>query len=144
MQTDLITKVYFNEHLTHSCVGIPQGLQALLSSYITERSVRWYYGLSIAAPAARRSWRREHSNSKNIQPISFKFYMWVDMHFALVSPKSSKCNISISNSPIAFKFYTEVKYLKLHKINCQWLDYRPNCSRWRHFYPPSLLNAISP
>ena len=32
MQTDLITKVYFNEHLTHSCVGIPQGLQALLSS----------------------------------------------------------------------------------------------------------------
>ena len=33
MQTDLITKVYFNEHLTHSCVGIPQGLQALSSSY---------------------------------------------------------------------------------------------------------------
>ena len=32
MQTDLITKVYFNEHLTHSCVGLPQGLQALLSS----------------------------------------------------------------------------------------------------------------
>ena len=36
----------------------------------------------------------------------------------LVAPKSSKCNISISNGPIAFKFYTEVKYLKLHK-NCQ-------------------------
>ena len=34
MQTDLITKVYFNEHLTHSCVGMPQGLQALLSSLI--------------------------------------------------------------------------------------------------------------
>ena len=33
MQTDLITKVYFNEHLTHSCVGMPQGLQALLSSF---------------------------------------------------------------------------------------------------------------
>ena len=32
MQTDLITKVYFNEHLTHSCVGMPQGLQALSSS----------------------------------------------------------------------------------------------------------------
>ena len=32
MQTDLITKVYFNEHSTHSCVGMPQGLQALLSS----------------------------------------------------------------------------------------------------------------
>ena len=40
----------------------------------------------------------------------------------LVSPKSSKCNISISNGPIAFKFYTEVKYLKLHKKNGQWLD----------------------
>ena len=37
MQTDLITKVYFNEHLTHSCVGMPQGLQALLSSCITLR-----------------------------------------------------------------------------------------------------------
>ena len=35
MQTDLITKVYFNEHLTHSCVGMPQGLQALLSSLLT-------------------------------------------------------------------------------------------------------------
>ena len=34
MQTDLITKVYFNEHLTHSFVGMPQGLQALSSSYI--------------------------------------------------------------------------------------------------------------
>ena len=32
----------------------------------------------------------------------------------LVSPKSSKCNISISNGLIAFKFYTEVKNLKLH------------------------------
>ena len=36
MQTDLITKVYFNEHLTHSCVGMPQGLQALSSSCTTE------------------------------------------------------------------------------------------------------------
>ena len=36
MQTDLITKVYFNEHLTHSCVGMPQGLQALSSSYMTK------------------------------------------------------------------------------------------------------------
>ena len=26
MQTDLITKVYFNEHLTHSCVGMPHRL----------------------------------------------------------------------------------------------------------------------
>ena len=37
----------------------------------------------------------------------------------LVSPKSSNCNISISNGPIAFKFYTEVKNLKLHKKKCQ-------------------------
>ena len=34
MQTDLITKVYFNEHLTHSCVGMPQCLQALSSSLL--------------------------------------------------------------------------------------------------------------
>ena len=40
----------------------------------------------------------------------------------LVSPKSSKYNISISNGPIAFKFYTEVKYLKLHKTNYQLDD----------------------
>ena len=39
MQTDLITKVYFNEHLTHSCVGMPQGLQALSSSLILVLSV---------------------------------------------------------------------------------------------------------
>ena len=62
----------------------------------------------------------------------------------LVSPKSSKCNISITNGPIAFKFHTEVKYLKLHKKNCQWLDYHPNCIRWQHLYPPDLQNAISP
>ena len=48
MQTDLITKVYFNEHLTHSCVGMPQGLQALLSSYyisllINMHSIYNYY-----------------------------------------------------------------------------------------------------
>ena len=32
----------------------------------------------------------------------------------LVSPKFSNCNISMSNGPIAFKFYTEVKNPKLH------------------------------
>ena len=37
-------------------------------NYITERSVRWYYGFSIAAAAAaRRPWRREHSNSNFFQ-----------------------------------------------------------------------------
>ena len=25
-----LQKFYFNEHLTHSCVGMPQGLQALI------------------------------------------------------------------------------------------------------------------
>ena len=76
-------------------------------------------------------------NSKNIKPIYFKLYMWVDIplsYFAIeiwysssnrttafaakrhyVSPKSLKCNISISNGPIAFKFYTEMKHLKLHQ-----------------------------
>ena len=43
MQTDLITKVYFNEHLTHSCVGMPQGLQALLSSIYLAIEVRNIY-----------------------------------------------------------------------------------------------------
>ena len=39
MLTDLITKVYFNEHLTHSCVGMPQGLQALLSSLYRKKYI---------------------------------------------------------------------------------------------------------
>ena len=56
-----------------------------------------------------------------------------------VSPKSSKCNISISNGQIAFKFYTEVKYLKLHNTNCQWLDYHPNCIPWWHFCIPQIF-----
>ena len=42
MHTDLITKVYFNEHLTHSCVGMPQGLQALSSSLLTVHTVKSY------------------------------------------------------------------------------------------------------
>ena len=29
-----LQKFYFNEHLTHSCVEMPQGLQALSSSLI--------------------------------------------------------------------------------------------------------------
>ena len=78
-------------------------------------------------------------NSKSIQRISFTFYMRVDTlmryiaieiydtlpstrttvfaakRHCLVSHKSSKCNISINNGLIAFKFDTEVKYLKRHK-----------------------------
>ena len=45
----------------------------------------------------------------------------------LVSPRSSKCYISISNGPIAFKLNTEVKYLKLHRTNV-WSD----CSKILH------------
>ena len=93
--------------------------------------------------------------TQSIQRISFKFYTRVDtplryfaieiwyppmtvvwlrtqLFYVLVSPKSSKCNISITNGPIAFKFYTEVKYLRLHIKNYQGLDYHRNCIRWRH------------
>ena len=74
---------------------------------------------------------------KNIQHISFKFYMWVDTplrYFAIeiwyppmtrttafaakrhsYPPNLQNAISLISNSPIAFKFYTEVKNLKLHK-----------------------------
>ena len=77
--------------------------------------------------------------ARQIYNASFKFYMRVDTPTPrgmflikfytlqtleqlcsqpndIVSPKFSKCNISKSNGPIAFKFYTEVKYLKLHHI----------------------------
>ena len=49
-------------------------------NYITEQSVQWYYGFSIAAASATASVDPDdvNSNLKNIQPISFKFYMWVD------------------------------------------------------------------
>ena len=60
MQTDLITKVYFDEHLTHSCVGMPKGLQALPSSFFlfcrTDRSghqygldTNWFFGMHPAS-----------------------------------------------------------------------------------------------
>ena len=80
-------------------------------------------------------------NSTTIQPISFKFYMMVDTplkYFAIEIgyPLMTRTTVfaakrhlyppnlqnAITNGPIAFKFYTEVKYLKLHKKNCQWLD----------------------
>ena len=64
MQTDLITKVYFNEHLTHSCVGMPQGLQALLSSY--------YHGTEqqlIYQPTSRQNY---DDDEKQPQPLLVK------------------------------------------------------------------------
>ena len=84
--------------------------------YITERCVQWYYGFSIAAAPARRPWRREHSNSKNIQPISFKLYIWVDTPMKYFA-------IEIWYSPITRTTAFAVK---------------------RHSYPPNLQNAISP
>ena len=94
-------------------------------------------------------------NSTNIQPISCKFYIWVEAPWGKfdtlstrtnvfaakrhsVSPKSLKCNISISNCPIALKFDTVVKYLKLHIQNCQLLDEHPyKLHSQQHFlYPP--------
>ena len=44
-----------------------------------------------------------------------------------VSPKSLKCNISITNCPIALKFDTGVKFQKIHTKKCQWLDKHINC-----------------
>ena len=86
--------------------------------YITERSVRWYYGFSIAtaAASARRPWRREHSNSINIQPISFKFYMRVD-------------------TPLRY-FAIEIWYPPMTRTTA--------FAAKRHSYPPNLQNAISP
>ena len=74
-----IIYIQCSEPIPYGKIGFYQKV-IILINYITERSVRWYYGFSIAASAAaaRRPWRREHSNSKNIQPISFKFYIWVD------------------------------------------------------------------
>ena len=42
-----------------------------------------------------------------------------------VSPKSLKCNISITNCPIALKSDTGVNHQKVHTLNCQWLDRHP-------------------
>ena len=148
------------------------------SSYITDIMV-------LASPPHPRPPRwREYSNSKSIQRISFKFYMWVDtpLRFVaieiwyppmtrttafaakrhsyppnlqnaispqvivrllsnfiqrwgswssmtrltpklhslttLLSPKSSKCNISTSNGPIAFSGEVSETTYK----NCRWLD----------------------
>ena len=90
-------------------------------SYITERSVRWYYGFSIAAAAAaaasasaRRPWRREHSNSINIQPISC--YMRVD-------------------TPLRY-FAIEIWYPPMTRTTA--------FAAKRHSCPPNLQNAISP
>ena len=67
--------------------------ECLWHNYITERNVWWYYygfRLSIAAAASAHSRSRTGKrpddvntlNSKNIQPISFKFYMRVDAPWA--------------------------------------------------------------
>ena len=59
-------------------------------------------------------------------------------------PKYSKCNISISNCLIAFKFYTGVKYHNLHANNVNDLINTQNAFVTTLLYPPILGNAISP
>ena len=104
-----------DQTIRHSWEERPTGMFFLYN--ITERSVRWYYGFSIAiAAAARRPWRREHSNSKNIQPISFKFYMRVD-------------------TPLRY-FAIEIWYPPMTTTTA--------FTAKRHLYPPDLQNAISP
>ena len=97
------------------------GTYAGIIYYITERSVWWYYGFSIASTSAasvsaRRPRRREHSNSKNIQHISFKFYMRV-------------------NTPLRY-FAIEIWYPPMTRTTA--------FTAKRHSYPPNLQNAISP
>ena len=59
---------------------------------------------------------REHSNSTNIQPISFKFYMRV-------------------NTPLRY-FTIEIWYPPMTRTTA--------FTAKRHSYPPNLKNAISP
>ena len=85
-------------------------------NYITERSVRWYYGLSIAAASARRpltTWTLEHST--NIQPSSFKLYE--------------------GRYPLRY-FAIEMWYPPMTRTTA--------FAAKRHSYPPNLKNAISP
>ena len=67
-------------------------------------------------PRPRPPRRREHSNSKSIQPISFKFYMRVD-------------------TPLRF-FAIEIWYPPRTRTTAF-------AAKW-HLYPPNLQNAISP
>ena len=84
--------------------------------YITEQSVRWYCGFSIATTSARRPWRDSHSNLKNIQRISFKFYMRVDTPLRYVA---IEIWYPLRTSTTAF------------------------AAKWQS-YPPNLRYAISP
>ena len=67
-------------------------------------------------PPPRPPRRREHSNSKSIQPISFKFYMRVD-------------------TPLRF-FVIEIWYPPRTRTTA--------FAAKRHLYPPNLQTAISP
>ena len=58
-----------------------------------------------------------------------------------VSPKSSKCNISITNCQIALKFDTGVQHQKVHTKNCQWLDKRPKWIRDNTFCIPLFFET---
>ena len=56
--------VYKENNFIRTIKNVPNILSGELHIYITERSVRWYYGFSIVAvaAAARRPWRRKHSS----------------------------------------------------------------------------------
>ena len=70
----------------------------------------------LASPPPRPPRRREHSNSKSIQPNSFKFYIRVD-------------------TPLRF-FAIEIWYPPRTRTTAF-------AAKW-HLYPPNLQNAISP
>ena len=70
----------------------------------------------LASPPPRPPRRREHSNSKSIQPISFKFDMRVD-------------------TPLRF-FAIEIWYPPRTRTTA--------FAAKQHLYPPNLQNAISP
>ena len=58
-----------------------------------------------------------------------------------VSPKSLKCNISITNCPIALKFDAGEKHQQIHTKHCQWLDKHTNCIRDKTFCIPQFFKC---
>ena len=86
-------------------------------NYITERSVRWYYGFSITATAASRPRRRWTLLTRKVFNVSsFKFYMRV-------------------NTPLRF-VAIEIWYPSMTRTTA--------FAAKRHSYPPNFQNAISP
>ena len=62
-----------------------------------------------------------------------------------VSPKSFKCNISVTNYPIPLNYNTGVKHPKVHTQKLSMTRSTFKLHSWQHFmYPPILLNTIFP